>query len=132
MRIVSKLCEKNNTDCWLDYGTLLGAIRHKGFIPWDDDTDMGMKREDYEIFKRIVKEKLEKYDINIEEELVMDHVQVTYKHLLTGIKVDVFPIDHMNYHNKINREAIDDINHRYEIYRKKYYKMYKKRTVNHF
>lgn len=44
---VLNISEKMNLKCYMQGGTMLGAIRHGGFIPWDDDVDLGMMRDDY-------------------------------------------------------------------------------------
>lgn len=54
-----RICKKHNLTYYAYYGTLLGTIRHKGFIPWDDDIDVAMMREDYNRFIHIAKEELQ-------------------------------------------------------------------------
>ena len=57
LRDVADFCDNNNLVYYLAYGTLIGAIRHKGFIPWDDDIDIMMPRPDYEEFVRLYHKK---------------------------------------------------------------------------
>lgn len=110
---VHKFCEKNNLKYVLFFGTLLGAIRHKGYIPWDDDIDIAMPREDYDVFIRTFDSKnygikectLDKhyylpwakaYD---KRTIKIEPVQ-THKHFEIGFNIDVFPIDKLSDSNK--------------------------------
>jgi len=83
MEEIRRICKKHNLKFFAQWGTLLGAVRHKGFIPWDDDMDLAMVREDFETFKQIAKDELPPgwrvYDYNDEgyDELMMRVVNST-------------------------------------------------------
>jgi len=106
---VDKICKKNNIPYWLDYGTLLGAVRHKGFIPWDDDLDISCLESDYKRLKYALNEELPTdlvfQDWKNEKKLLMKMGKVRFiksyfeeklysKGALKyqGIYIDIFPI----------------------------------------
>lgn len=105
---IDKLCAENDIEYCLCGGSLLGAIRHKGFIPWDDDIDVYLKRTDYEKLKKIIKDgKTKKWLSIIDDEIpeyyypfskIVDNRTVAkMSDNLTphGIWVDIFPIDYV-------------------------------------
>ena len=94
LAIFDKVCKKHGLVYWLSYGTLLGAVRHKGFIPWDDDMDVTMPREHFNRLLPILKKEFEELGFTISDFDKPGYIiGFGYNHLKTGTWLDVFPID---------------------------------------
>jgi lipopolysaccharide cholinephosphotransferase len=103
------VCKRHNLQCWLDGGSLLGAVRHHGFIPWDDDIDVCMMREDYDKLLQIgpkeFKSPMFLQSAYTDIDYYRGHVQLrnsdtaairpsdSYQPFNQGIFVDIFPFD---------------------------------------
>ncbi len=92
------VCKENGLKYWLDFGTLLGAVRHKGFIPWDDDIDTGMMREDYDKIIEAFKKSSRNPDLYAEETFLgRSQTIIKVKHRkCPHLFVDIFPHDYSN------------------------------------
>lgn len=123
LRIFDIICRKNDWTYWLDYGTLLGAVRHRGFIPWDDDMDVAMPREVYEEVRVKMPAIMEQYGISVVEEKdePMRRIGIGYKHRNTGIWIDVFPVDTCNSLEKV-AGCREEVSNRILKYRSYYFK----------
>lgn len=110
--VFHNICQKHNLTYWLDYGTLLGAIRHQDFIPWDDDLDVAMPREDYDRLVDCCREELNPYGIRVgwgghfDSHGPMSRLAIEYKALQTGAWMDVFPVEHMSCDPNVNYAEI--------------------------
>lgn len=108
LNFIVNVCIKHDIEYWLDYGNLLGAVRHGGFIPWDDDMDLGMMRRDYDKFLSIIDDELESHGLNNNIEVrtyksdrVM-FVQIMYRTPEIGgifAGLDIFPYDYITSYN---------------------------------
>ena len=117
LAVVVEICEKNELKYYLIGGTLLGAIRHEGFIPWDDDLDICMPRKDFNRFIQIAADELpDYYELlwnTTEKRYWLPFAKVANKNTLFeeesnhqanrlyGIFVDIFPLDSSRGYSKI-------------------------------
>ena len=132
LRWFDDFCRNNNLQYYLLGGTMLGAARHQGFIPWDDDIDVGLFREDYEKFIKLMRGKVEckKYIVEAPDSYSIDfcypyatvydisttlteHYAIPLKR---GIFLDVFPLDYLGNNIKECQKKYKPIKNLYNFY----------------
>lgn len=107
LKVFHEICKKYKLSYWLDYGTLLGAVRHGDFIPWDDDLDVAMLREDYNQLIKKFPIISEAYGLEVSEDKgALQRIGIGYKHRQTGVWVDVFPTDSLDLQNDSDIQKI--------------------------
>lgn len=122
--LIDNICKKHDFQWWLIGGSLLGSIRHEGYIPWDDDLDIGMLRDDYEEFLRIINEEMRQYNLEKYVRFKTDSGRNTLHFIKMEYRVngplfsfiDIYPFDFIPEHSKNLKE----------IYEKEYWDFHKK------
>ena len=142
---IDVICSKHKIEYWVAYGTLLGAVRHKGFIPWDDDCDICMMRKDYDKFVEVAKKELPKNmffqdrytdpgykrsisKVRMNDTKLIEFCETDHENFHQGIYVDVFVFDYYVEPFPTIIKNIEFINN-FKYYRKKFPKGSLKRTL---
>ncbi|WP_407424374.1 phosphorylcholine transferase LicD [Methanobrevibacter sp.] len=106
-----KICEENNLTYYMYAGSLLGSVRHNGFIPWDDDLDVIMFRDDFEKFKKIfISSNNDKYEL-LCNETESDYFHLLSKLMLKNTKFEESWVSQVDFHIGINMDifVLDDL-----------------------
>ncbi len=124
---IDRICKRHRLQYFAEYGTLLGAVRHGGFIPWDDDFDISMKREDYMVFLKVARDELpenyqllsvynnSEYDNFLSRVVNSSFISVEQDFLEANhnfpfaVGVDIFPLDYFDYNDEENAALKDMI-----------------------
>lgn len=118
---IDSICKKNDIKYFMNFGTLIGAVRHQGYIPWDDDVDICMLREDYERFLKVAEDS--KYRVMHDqnhEYYYFNFARVCAPNTLLkltgitdvknmGVFVDIFPIDYVPDDEKARARFYDEV-----------------------
>lgn len=134
LEIFDEICKRHDLTYWADCGTLLGAFRHHGFIPWDDDLDLGMPRKDYNRFLEIAEDELPNgffistYDSRIHRyngmTVVINHIGTLFSPEVLGdyyccpfpVGFDLYPYDNYPDDEDLRKEwRLDYVRKIYEI-----------------
>lgn len=138
LEVIDRVCKANGIEYWLDGGTLLGAVRHGGFIPWDDDIDIAMRKDDLERFIEVAQKQLPEHlflqtpqneptkepivkvrDINSFYVEASDDFSADYH---KGLYVDIFPfIDYPCVSRKFVKKVVRGISTSYSILHHSHY-----------
>lgn len=127
---INKVCKKHNLEWWLDYGNLIGAVRHGGSVPWDDDIDIGMMRTDYMKLCEVLPEEIKEHDLDNIVDLYFRERIIDYRRAKSFLQIkfysdtnlsdrrrlmaniDVFPYDYIN---SYDQRTIDDLHYNTKI-----------------
>jgi len=128
LKVFDKICRENNVQYWLDFGTLLGAMRHKGFIPWDDDIDVSMLKSDVDKILPILKEHFKNSDFIVRERaLTCNNFQIRIRNKKYNLGMDIFQVYNYpknDFSSEIKQEITKKIVETREMFNKMYHKKY--------